>query len=59
MDEFYAKQNKLTVGSTVKLLNRDWRVCGIVEPGKLARIVVPAPALQDLAAAPASSARSF
>ena len=51
VDEFYAKQNNLKAGSTVRLLNRDWRVCGIVEPGKLARIVIPRPTLQDLAGA--------
>jgi putative ABC transport system permease protein len=48
VDQFYANQNKLKVGSTVNLLNRDWRVCGIVEPGKLARIVLPRTTLQDL-----------
>jgi putative ABC transport system permease protein len=48
IDEYYAQQNKLAVGSTVKLINQDWRVCGIVEPGKLARIVIPRATLQDL-----------
>ena len=48
VDEYYARQNKLTTGSTVNLLNRDWRVSGIVEPGKLARIVIPRATLQDL-----------
>jgi putative ABC transport system permease protein len=32
----------------VRLLDRDWRVCGISEPGKLARIVIPRRTLQDL-----------
>jgi len=48
VDEYYARQNKLSVGSKVNLLNRDWRVSGIVEPGKLARIVIPRETLQDL-----------
>ncbi len=48
VDEFYARQNKLTVGSTVRLLDRNWRVCGISEPGKLARIVIPRRTLQYL-----------
>jgi len=50
VDQFYANQNKLKVGSTVDLLNRDWHVCGIVEPGKLARIVLPLSTLQELTA---------
>jgi putative ABC transport system permease protein len=50
VDDYYAKQNKLRVGSTVNILNRDWRVCGIVEPGKLARIVLPRRRLQELTA---------
>lgn len=48
VDEYYARQNKLEVGSKVNLLNRDWRVSGIVEPGKLARIVIPRDTLQNL-----------
>ncbi len=48
VDEYYARQNKLQVGSTVTLLNRNWRVSGIVEPGKLARLVIPLRTLQEL-----------
>lgn len=48
VDEFYARQNDLKIGSTVRLMDRDWRVCGIAEPGKLARIVIPRRTLQDL-----------
>lgn len=48
VDEYYARQNKISVGSRVDLLNRPWRVCGIVEPGKLARLVIPLRTLQDL-----------
>jgi putative ABC transport system permease protein len=50
VDEFYAKQNKLRVGDTVKLLNRPWRVSGIYQPGMLTRVVVPLATLQDLTA---------
>jgi putative ABC transport system permease protein len=50
IDEFYAKQNKLHVGDTIKLLNRPWRVSGIYEPGMLTRVVVPLATLQDLTA---------
>jgi len=50
VDEYYARENHLHVGSTVQVLNRPWRVCGIVEPGKLARIVIPRRRLQELTA---------
>ena len=59
VDEFYAIQGKLSVGSTVKLMNRDWRVCGIVEPGKLARIVIPRATLQDLVGATGKLSQIF
>jgi putative ABC transport system permease protein len=48
IDEYYATENKLHVGDTVRLLNQPWRVCGIVEPGILARFVVPLDTLQKL-----------
>ncbi len=48
IDEHYARQQKLKVGQKVNLINRTWRVCGIVESGKLARLFVQLPVLQDL-----------
>ncbi|MDQ6665277.1 MAG: ABC transporter permease [Acidobacteriota bacterium] len=48
VDTYYARQRSLHVGDTLKLLNRDWRVAGIVEPGKLAHIFLPIEVLQDL-----------
>ncbi|MDQ2900614.1 MAG: ABC transporter permease [Acidobacteriota bacterium] len=48
VDTYYARQRKLRVGDTINLLNRDWRVAGIVEPGKLAHIFLPIQVLQDL-----------
>jgi putative ABC transport system permease protein len=48
VDERYATQNKVHVGETIQLLNRGWYVRGIVEPGKLARLIVPLRTLQDL-----------
>ena len=59
VDEYYARQNRLSVGSTVKLLNRDWRVCGIIEPGKLARIVIPRTTLQDLSSSSGKISQIF
>jgi len=51
VDQYYARQNGLRVGSTVTLMNRQWRVSGIVEPGKLARIVIRRGTLQELTGA--------
>lgn len=48
VDRYYADQNKLQVGSKVTLLNRPWRVAGIVQPGKLSRLFLPIKVLQDL-----------
>ena len=48
IDRYYAHQNKLEIGSPVQLMNRRWRVCGIYEEGKLARLVIPIGILQDL-----------
>jgi len=50
IDAFYARQNKLHVGDTVKLLNQPWHVAGIYEPGMLTRVVVPLDTLQSLTA---------
>lgn len=48
VDEYYSKQNNKRVGDTIELLNRDWRIVGIVEQGKMARIFLPIRTLQDL-----------
>lgn len=48
VDSAYARQNKLHVGQTVKLLNHSWRLSGIVEGGVLGRLVVPLTTLQRL-----------
>ncbi len=50
IDEYWAKQTKLKVGDKTKFMERDWRVCGIVEPGKMARMFLPIKLLQDLSA---------
>lgn len=51
IDSYYASQNNVHAGGTVRVLNRDWRVAGIVEPGILARILLPIRIMQDLTAA--------
>ncbi|MBS1829519.1 MAG: ABC transporter permease [Acidobacteria bacterium] len=50
VDEYWARQNKLKVGAPTRFLNKSWRVCGIVEPGKLARLFLPLPLVQELSA---------
>jgi len=49
IDEVVSKTKKLHAGDTYKnMLNRDWHICGVVESGKLARLFLPLPLLQDL-----------
>ncbi|HUJ22377.1 MAG TPA: ABC transporter permease [Bryobacteraceae bacterium] len=48
VDDFYAQQKKLHVGDTTEVLNHKWRVAGIYVTGKLARMVLPLPVVQDL-----------
>jgi putative ABC transport system permease protein len=48
IDEYYAKQQNLALGDSLDFLDRQWRVRGIVEPGKMARILLPVQTLQEL-----------
>jgi putative ABC transport system permease protein len=48
VDEYYAREKKLAVGSTIKLMNHVWQVSGIFESGKLARIIAKLDVLQSL-----------
>jgi putative ABC transport system permease protein len=48
VDRLYAAQKKLRVGQTFSLMNHKWNVVGIIEGGKLARIVVQIKTLQYL-----------
>ena len=48
LDTYYAQQAHVRAGDRVKLLNRNWNVAGIVEPGKLAHIFLPISVVQDL-----------
>jgi putative ABC transport system permease protein len=52
VDEYYAREHKLHVGDKVQLIGREWRVSGIFESGKLARICVRLSVLQDLTSNP-------
>jgi putative ABC transport system permease protein len=51
IDRYYAAQRKVGIGDSLKMLNQDWRVAGIIEGGKLARVVVKKTVLQTLDAA--------
>jgi putative ABC transport system permease protein len=48
IDEYYAAQRHATAGQKLNVMNRDWNVAGVVEPGKLAHIFVEIHTLQDL-----------
>ncbi len=48
VDIYYAQQNKLHVGQSVKLLNHDWHLSGIMQGGVLGRLVVQLKPLQEL-----------
>jgi putative ABC transport system permease protein len=48
VDRYYAQQKHLHVGDTLRLVNHDWKISGIFEGGKLARICVKLSALQAI-----------
>src|SRR5215831_3113809 len=48
LDTYYAQQVHVHAGDKLALLDRDWKVAGIVEPGKLAHIFLPLKVLQDV-----------
>lgn len=48
VDRFFARQEGAHAGSFITLLNRRWHVAGVVETGKLSRVFLPLPVLQDL-----------
>ncbi len=47
-DRYYADQKHVHAGMKVHLINRDWNVAGVVEPGKLSHVFVQLPVLQNL-----------
>jgi putative ABC transport system permease protein len=51
VDDWYAKAKKVKVGQTLRLLDNDFHVTGIVEHGKGARLFVPIQTLQELSGA--------
>ena len=51
VDDWYAKANQVKVGGKLRFLNHDFRVAGIVEHGKGARLFIPLQTAQDLSVA--------
>ena len=51
-DTYYADQAHKKTGDTVDLINQQWHLAGIVEPGKLSHVFVRASVLQRLDSAP-------
>ena len=51
VDDVYAATHHVRMGQTYRLLEHDFRVVGVVEHGKGARIFVPLETLQEIAAA--------
>jgi putative ABC transport system permease protein len=52
IDTYYARQRDAHAGSALNVWNHNWRVAGIVEPGKLSHIFVQLGVLQDLTSQP-------
>src|SRR5215470_18017739 len=52
VDEYYAREKKLSVGSTITLANHAWRVSGVFESGKLSHICARLNVLQQLTGNP-------
>jgi putative ABC transport system permease protein len=59
VDEYYAQQKHLHVGDTVNMVNHDWRLAGIFESGKLARVCVKLKVLQELTGNPGHLSQIF
>lgn len=51
VDNVFASANHIKVGDKQEILNHEFRVCGIVEQGRLARKFLPLSTLQDLTGA--------
>jgi putative ABC transport system permease protein len=48
VDDLYAEANHARVGTTISMLNQTFRVCGVVEHGKGARLYIPLPTAEEL-----------
>lgn len=52
LDQYWAQQAHVHAGGTVKALNHNWHVAGIVEPGKLSHLFIFLNVMQDLTGSP-------
>jgi len=59
VDEYYAQQKHLRVGDTVNMVNHDWKLVGIFESGKLARVCVKLNVLRALTGNPGRLSQIF
>jgi putative ABC transport system permease protein len=59
VDEYYAQQKQLHVGDAINMMNHDWKLAGIFESGKLARVCVKLPVLQTLTGNPGHLSQIF
>ena len=59
IDTYFAAQRHLHARGKINVLNRDWNVAGIVEPGKLAHLFVQIGVLQDLIGATGKVSQVF
>jgi putative ABC transport system permease protein len=59
VDQYYAAQKHLRVGSMLPLFKKQWRVGGIFTGGKLSRIILPLRTLQDLTSSPGKVTQIF
>jgi putative ABC transport system permease protein len=50
IDEIFARENHKHAGDRIELMNREWRVAGVVESGLLSRAFIDLARLQDLTA---------
>lgn len=58
-DERFARQRKIHAGDTLKLWNRDWKLVGVYESGKLAHLILPMKTVQDLSGATGKVSQIF
>jgi putative ABC transport system permease protein len=48
VDDYYARQNHISAGQTIPLLNHQWHVTGIIQNGVLSHLIAPIKTIQRL-----------
>ena len=48
IDEVYARQEAISVGGTIELMGREFKVVGVCETGKMSRVFIPLETMSDL-----------